>query len=34
VLWESAERLPDAPSEPEPADEDVLGWEAASKLAG
>jgi predicted DNA-binding transcriptional regulator AlpA len=34
VLWESAERPPDAPSEPEPADMDVLGWEAAAKLAG
>jgi predicted DNA-binding transcriptional regulator AlpA len=34
VLWESAERPPDAPSEPEPADKDVLGWEAAAKLAG
>jgi predicted DNA-binding transcriptional regulator AlpA len=34
VLWESAERPPDAPTEPEPTDEDVLGWEAAAKLAG
>jgi predicted DNA-binding transcriptional regulator AlpA len=34
VLWESAERPPDAPSEPEPADKDVLGWNAAAKLAG
>jgi predicted DNA-binding transcriptional regulator AlpA len=34
VLWESAERPPDAPSKPEPADKDVLGWKAAAKLAG
>jgi predicted DNA-binding transcriptional regulator AlpA len=34
VLWESAERPPDVPSEPEPADQDVLGWKAAAKLAG
>jgi predicted DNA-binding transcriptional regulator AlpA len=34
VLWKSAERPPDEPSEPEPADEDVLGWKAAAKLAG
>jgi predicted DNA-binding transcriptional regulator AlpA len=34
VLWESAERPPDAPREPEPADKDVLGWKAAAKLAG
>ena len=34
VLWKSAERAPHAPSEPEPADKDVLGWKAAAKLAG
>jgi predicted DNA-binding transcriptional regulator AlpA len=27
-------RPPDEPSEPEPADHEVLGWKAAAKLAG
>jgi prophage regulatory protein len=34
VVWTSAERPPEAPSEPDAADKDVLGWKAAAKLAG
>ena len=34
ALEDGSVRPPDAPSELEPADKDVLGWKAAAKLAG
>jgi predicted DNA-binding transcriptional regulator AlpA len=34
MLRPAAPHLPAEPGEPEPADEDVLGWKAAARLAG